>query len=100
MGKLSSDKIQSSLKELKDKWLLDSAQKSISITYDGKFAELMLFANAVAHIANKVDHHPSINIDFNKIQFTLSSHDVDGLSTRDFKLAREIEVLHYTPAKK
>jgi 4a-hydroxytetrahydrobiopterin dehydratase len=97
MAKYSSEKIQSAMGELKDKWVLDSSKKSISIAYNGNYPELILLANAVAHIANKIDHHPSIGIEFNEIRFTLTSHDVDGLSDRDFKLAHQIEVLHYKP---
>lgn len=100
MAKYSSKKVQSAISALKDKWLLDSKQKNISIIYDGEFSDLMLLANAVAHVANKMDHHPSIGIEYNKIKFTLSSHDVDGLSERDFKLAHQIEILNYRPNRR
>jgi len=100
MAKYSSEKIQSAMRELKDKWILDSDQKNISITYDGKFSDLMLLANAVAYIANKIDHHPSMAIEYSKIRFTLTSHDVDGLSERDFKLAHHIEILHHIPLER
>lgn len=41
----------------------------------------------VAMQAEKMDHHPEWFNVYNKVQVTLSSHDVNGLSGRDVKLA-------------
>jgi 4a-hydroxytetrahydrobiopterin dehydratase len=45
----------------------------------------------VALLAEKVDHHPEWFNVYNKVQVTLSSHDVNGLSSRDVKLAKFME---------
>jgi 4a-hydroxytetrahydrobiopterin dehydratase len=51
------------------------------------------FVNAVAAAANAQDHHPDIAISWNTVTLTLSSHDVGGLTDRDFTLAAAIEAL-------
>lgn len=45
----------------------------------------------VALLADKMDHHPEWFNVYNKLQVTLSSHDVNGLSGRDIKMANFIE---------
>ena len=53
----------------------------------------MRFVNAVAEAANAADHHPDITICWNRVTLTLSSHDADGITERDFKLAAKINAL-------
>lgn len=45
----------------------------------------------VALVAEKMDHHPEWFNVYNKLQITLSTHDVSGLSQRDIKLAKFID---------
>ena len=55
----------------------------------------------VALMAEKMNHHPEWFNVYNKVQVTLSSHDVDGLSARDVKLASFMDTVAKTenPAK-
>lgn len=55
------------------------------------FNEAFGFMTRVALKADKMDHHPEWFNVYNKVQITLSSHDVSGLSTRDVTLANFIE---------
>lgn len=50
----------------------------------------------VALQAEKMDHHPEWFNVYNKVQITLSSHDVNGLSQRDVKLATFIDTVAKT----
>lgn len=51
------------------------------------------FMCRVALLAEQQDHHPEWSNVWNKVSITLSTHDADGLSKRDVKLARAINAL-------
>ncbi|KAH9513887.1 hypothetical protein Btru_031669 [Bulinus truncatus] len=55
------------------------------------FNQAFGFMSRVALKAEKMDHHPEWFNVYNKVQITLSTHDVGGLSTRDITLANFIE---------
>ncbi len=55
------------------------------------FRQSMEFVNDVAALANKQDHHPDIFISYNKVQLTLSTHKIGGLSMNDFIMAAKID---------
>ena len=48
---------------------------------------------SVAIIAEKMNHHPEWTNVYNRVEVTLISHDVDGLSMRDVKLAQKMDAL-------
>lgn len=47
----------------------------------------------VALLADKIDHHPEWFNVYNKVQVTLATHDVGGLSAKDVKMATFMEEL-------
>jgi len=57
------------------------------------FREAMEFVNRVAALANEQDHHPDIFISYSKVQLTLSTHKIGGLSLNDFIMAAKIDLL-------
>lgn len=57
------------------------------------FLDSIRFVNAVAEAAEKADHHPDILIQYSKVTLRLSTHDCDGLSPRDFALAKHADEL-------
>ena len=54
------------------------------------FKAAMAFVNRVAGLAEEANHHPDILIEYDSVTLTLSSHDVGGLTERDFRLAARI----------
>jgi 4a-hydroxytetrahydrobiopterin dehydratase len=55
------------------------------------FVDAMKVVNQVAEAAERRNHHPDIDIRYNKLTFTLSSHDAGGITQRDLDLGGEIE---------
>ena len=57
------------------------------------FAQAFGFMASVAILAEKMDHHPEWSNVYNRVDILLTTHDADGLSERDAKLAEAIEAL-------
>lgn len=55
------------------------------------FKEAMEFAQKVGEEAQRQNHHPDILIQYKKVTLTLTTHDANGLTYKDFKMARIIE---------
>lgn len=55
------------------------------------FRQAMAFVNTVAEAAEAADHHPDIDIRYNRVKMKLSTHSEGGITARDFALAAEIE---------
>jgi 4a-hydroxytetrahydrobiopterin dehydratase len=92
MEKLSADEVQNHLNSLSE-WQLDTqGQITKTVTLDG-FAQALLFVNAVGWLAEQMQHHPDILIQWNKVRLTLSTHDAGGLTNKDFALAARIDAL-------
>ena len=51
------------------------------------------FVDRVAVAAEKMDHHPDLDIRYTKIGVTLSTHSAGGITVHDVALAREMEKL-------
>jgi len=91
MPLLTSDQIQKELSNLRG-WEL--VGKEIKKTYEMKdFVHAMGFVNSVALLAEKANHHPDIDIRWNKVTLALSTHSAGGLTEKDFALAKAIDEL-------
>ncbi|KAJ1529490.1 hypothetical protein ONE63_006263 [Megalurothrips usitatus] len=88
-GKLSAEDRQTKLQPLLDNgWSVVENRDAIYKEFLFKdFNEAFGFMTRTALLAEKMDHHPEWFNVYNKVQVTLSSHDVNGLSQRDVKLA-------------
>ena len=68
--------------------------RTLTRTYQFKdFPKAIRFVNAVARLAEKAWHHPDIDIRWNKVTLTLTTHDAGGLTEKDFDLARRFDRL-------
>lgn len=66
----------------------DAIQKLVTLK---DFNEAFGFMSRVALRAEKMNHHPEWSNVYNKVDITLVSHDVKGLSMRDMRLAKFID---------
>ena len=48
------------------------------------YYETMAFVNAVAWIAHAADHHPDLEVGYNRCVVRYSTHDAGGLTEKDF----------------
>ena len=77
-----------------DGWTLARDGAAIERTFKfANFVEAFGFMTSVAILAEKQDHHPEWFNVYNRVEITLTTHDADGLSQRDIKLAKAIEEL-------
>ena len=88
---LIEEQIQQRIKELKG-WTRSGKEIKKS-TKLKDFVEAMGFVTSVAILAEKMDHHPDIDIRWNTVHLTLSTHSAGGLTDYDFNLAKQIDEL-------
>lgn len=75
-------------------WAHDEKRDAISKTFKFKdFTEAFSWMTRAAMWAEKWDHHPEWSNVYNTVEVTLTTHDVDGLSSLDAKLARKLDSL-------
>jgi 4a-hydroxytetrahydrobiopterin dehydratase len=55
------------------------------------FPDAIAFVDRIAVEAEKMDHHPDIDIRYTKVTCSLSTHSAGGITQKDFKLAEEID---------
>ena len=64
---------------------------AITATYElTDFVAALDFVNRVGHEAEQMNHHPDIDIRWNKVTLVLSTHSEGGLTRNDFELAHRI----------
>jgi 4a-hydroxytetrahydrobiopterin dehydratase len=75
-------------------WALNDAASEISRTWKfGNYYETMAFVNALAWVAHREDHHPNLEVGYNRCRVRFSTHSVNGLSENDFICAAKLNAL-------
>ncbi|MFP5331673.1 MAG: 4a-hydroxytetrahydrobiopterin dehydratase [Acidimicrobiia bacterium] len=73
-------------------WSIDGETLHRTFVF-GDFTEAMGFVTRVAILAEKANHHPDIDIRWNKVTLALTTHDAGGLTDKDVGLAEKIDRL-------
>ncbi len=90
---LTSEAAQALLGQLRD-WTLDAETGVIQRTWRFKnFHETMAFVNAIAWVAHREDHHPDLEVSYNRCLVKFHTHSVHGLTDNDFICAAHIDAL-------
>ncbi len=91
LTKLTEDEIHTALEALPE-WHLDQGELRAEWRFPD-FAASMGFVNAVAAAAEQQNHHPDIDIRYATVRLALISHDADGITARDVRLATTASTL-------
>jgi 4a-hydroxytetrahydrobiopterin dehydratase len=88
---MKADELKTRLKKIPE-WELEKKHIERTFEFDD-FADAIDFVNAVAEVAEEEEHHPDIDIRYNKVRLVLSTHSKGGLTELDFGLAERIDTL-------
>ncbi|MFN3885020.1 MAG: 4a-hydroxytetrahydrobiopterin dehydratase [Rhodocyclaceae bacterium] len=61
------------------------------------YHETLAFVNAVAWIAQRSDHHPDLEVGYDRCRVSYTTHSAGGLTDEDFAAAARIDALFFTP---
>ena len=92
MKKMNKIEISESMAEIESNWVLKGKFIHREILFKD-FIQAFSFMTSVALIAEKLNHHPNWKNVYNKVNVALNTHDADGLTKKDFELAKEIDRL-------
>ena len=91
---LTDNEVTARLQDLPDWQRAEGDEPAITARYKlADFAQALAFVNAVGAEAEAMDHHPDIDIRWNKVTLVLSTHSEGGLTAKDFTLASRISGL-------
>jgi len=88
---LTAAEISYRLESLPD-WKVESGILIRTFAFED-FLSSLTFVNRVGELAERVGHHPDIDIRYNRVRLALVTHDAGGLTGKDFDLAAEASKL-------
>jgi len=89
MTALTAKEINLHLKAVPD-WTKRVHTIGRTFKFDG-FLMSIAFVHRIAKRAQKMNHHPDIDIRFDQVKLTLTTHDAGGLTEKDFAVARQCD---------
>lgn len=89
MSPLTDDEARNAISDLSG-WKLVGGELVKQYVFGG-FPAAIAFVNRIAERAEAADHHPDLEINYNRVRVRLRTHSADGITDRDTALAREIE---------
>ena len=91
---LDLELVRDYMRSLDPGWALAADGKSIAREFGFKnYYETMAFVNAVAWIAHGEDHHPDMDVGYNRCRVLYTTHAIGGLSENDLICAAKVDAL-------
>ena len=87
----SAEQARELLMQLKG-WIVEDG-KLVKLYPFRNYHETMAFVNALAWISHREDHHPDLQVGYNKCRVEYSTHAIGGLSENDFICAAKADAL-------
>ncbi|MDE2863373.1 MAG: 4a-hydroxytetrahydrobiopterin dehydratase [Chloroflexi bacterium] len=88
---LTPEQLAERLKEAPD-WSVADGQIAREFTL-ATFVAAIEFVGGVAAIAERLNHHPDIDIRYRRVRIAVSTHSAGGLTELDFELAAQVDRL-------
>ena len=89
--RLSEEEVKDSLSKLPG-WKLVDGKLNVGLHFEN-FIQALSFMTSIALEAEKMNHHPEWSNVYNQLEISLITHDLNGISTYDIKLASIINNL-------
>jgi len=87
MQKLTAEEAATRLKAL-PQWQMEGGELTRTFVFKD-FSAALAFTNRVGALAEAANHHPDIDIRYNRVRLALVTHDAGGLTELDFRLAAD-----------
>ena len=91
MKVLTNKEINIKINEIED-WTIIDGSLCKEFEFEN-FVKAIEFINKIAEIAEEQEHHPVLTNSYNYLKIELKTHDINGISDKDFKLAKTIDDL-------
>ncbi len=94
---LPTETVTTLVQQLHDDWQVQQQPPELNRSFKFKnYYQTMAFVNAMAWIAHQEDHHPDIEVSYNRCVVHYSTHSIGGISVNDFICAAKIDALLVT----
>jgi 4a-hydroxytetrahydrobiopterin dehydratase len=92
MAVLGDDEVRRRLEALPG-WRHEGGALRREFTFDGGFMGSVGFVNRLAEAAERADHHPDLDIRWNRVAVSWSTHSQGGVTENDLRMAAETDAL-------
>jgi 4a-hydroxytetrahydrobiopterin dehydratase len=87
---LPPDQVAALLGQLQG-WRVEDGKRIVKRFRFRNFADAVAFVNKIAPIAEAEGHHPDLDVGWGRVEVSLTTHAIGGLSENDFILAAKID---------